>query len=71
MLHALFHDLGKGYPGDRTETGLALSAELPRREEIHLDSRHLRGLLERRYHWNNAEIGSHFEFCREPDIYDR
>jgi len=46
-------------------------AEIPRREEIHLDSRHLRGLLERRYHWNNAEIGSHFEFCREPDIYDR
>jgi len=43
MLHALFHDLGKGYPGDRTETGPALS----------------------------AEIGSHFEFYREPDIYDR
>jgi len=46
-------------------------SDMPYREEIYLDGRHLRGLLERRYHWNNAEIGSHFEFYREPNIYDR
>jgi len=28
MLHALFDDLGKGYPGDHTEAGPALSAEI-------------------------------------------
>ena len=34
------------------------------REEIHIDSRLLKGLMDRTYHWNNAEIGSHFEFNR-------
>jgi len=34
------------------------------REEIHIDSRLLFGLLHRKNHWNNAEIGSHFEFRR-------
>lgn len=46
-------------------------SDMPHREEIYLDGRHLRGLLERRYHWNNAEIGSHFGFYREPNNYDR
>lgn len=41
------------------------------REEIYLDSRLLSGLLTRRYHWHSAEAGSHFEFRREPDTYDR
>lgn len=41
------------------------------REEFHLDSRLLSGLLTRRYHWHSAEAGSHFEFYREPDAYDR
>ncbi len=41
------------------------------REEIHLDPRLLSGLLTRRYHWHSAEAGSHFEFYREPDAYDR
>lgn len=41
------------------------------REVIHLDPRLLLGLLERRYHWNNAEIGSHFEISRSPETYDR
>lgn len=41
------------------------------REEIYLDERLLAGLLDRRYHWNNAEIGSHFEFMRSPENYDR
>jgi len=41
------------------------------REEIHLDARLFDGLLRRRYHWHSAEAGSHFEFYREPDAYDR
>lgn len=41
------------------------------REEIYIDERLLDGLLERKYHWNNAEIGSHFEFGRFPEQYDR
>ena len=41
------------------------------REEIYLDSRLLSGLLTRRYHWHSAEAGSHFEFRREPETYDR
>lgn len=41
------------------------------REEMFLDGRLLAGLFERRYHWNNAEIGSHFEFRRFPEKYDR
>ena len=29
-------------------------------------------LLGPRYaHWNNAEIGSHINFYREPDVFDR
>lgn len=41
------------------------------REEIYLDSRLLKGLLTKRYHWHSAEAGSHFEFYRVPDSYDR
>lgn len=41
------------------------------REEIYLDERLLDGLLERRFHWNNAAIGSHFEFSRVPEEFDR
>lgn len=41
------------------------------REEFYIDGRLFAGLLERRYHWNNAEIGSHFEFKRTPEQYDR
>jgi UDP-MurNAc hydroxylase len=40
------------------------------REEIYLDERLLDGLLERRFHWNNAHIGSHFEFSRVPEEFD-
>lgn len=41
------------------------------REIIEIDERLLHGLLTRRFHWNNAEIGSHFSFSRFPDVYDR
>lgn len=45
------------------------------REEIEIDQRLLAGLLKRKYHWNNAEIGSHFEFRRfgmgySKELYD-
>lgn len=45
--------------------------DLEPREEMFIDERLLAGLLGRRYHWNNAEIGSHFEFRRISQDYDR
>lgn len=45
--------------------------QLCNREEIFIDSRLLKGLLLREFHWNNAEIGSHFEILRSPEVYDR
>lgn len=46
-------------------------SKLMPREEIYLDERHLFGLLTRRYHWNNAEIGSHFSIRRAPNHFNR
>lgn len=28
-------------------------------------------ILDRKAHWNNAPIGSHLRFAREPDVYER
>jgi hypothetical protein len=41
------------------------------REVISIDKRLLHGLLTKKFHWNNAEIGSHFEFYRVPTSYDQ
>ncbi len=41
------------------------------REVISIDRRLFHGLLTKKFHWNNAEIGSHFEFCRVPSSYDQ
>lgn len=38
--------------------------------KVVMDPRLLRMILERRAHWNNAEIGSHIQFERQPDIYE-
>lgn len=46
-------------------------ADLNDREVIIIDSRLFHGLLTRKFHWNNAEIGSHFSFYREPQTFDR
>lgn len=35
-----------------------------------LDPRLLRRILDKRSHWNNAEIGCHITFHRSPNIYD-
>ena len=35
-----------------------------------LDSRLLRQILDRKAHWNNAEIGCHINFFRKPNEYD-
>lgn len=35
-----------------------------------LDSRLLRRILDRKAHWNNAEIGCHIEFDRRPNVYE-
>lgn len=45
--------------------------ELTPRTEIYLDARYLFGLLTRLYHWNNAEIGSHYMCRRMPNVYHR
>lgn len=34
-----------------------------------MDPAILYGILNKKYHWNNAEIGCHIEFHREPDVY--
>lgn len=39
--------------------------------KIKLDGRLLRMILERKAHWNNAEIGSHLRYLRVPDRYER
>ena len=44
--------------------------DLSEYEIIRIDSRYMYGLLTRKYHWNNAEIGSHFSFYRFPETYD-
>lgn len=38
---------------------------------IKLDPRLLNLILDKKAHWNNAEIGSHLSFDRRPDIYER
>lgn len=37
--------------------------------DVTVDPRYLAGLLSGRWHWNNAEIGSHLRCRRQPDIY--
>ena len=44
---------------------------LEEREVILIDICLFHGLLTRKFHWNNAEIGSHFEFYRVPASYDQ
>ena len=46
-------------------------SDLEPRCEIAIDERYLFGLLTRLYHWNNAEIGSHYRARRVPDVYRR
>lgn len=35
-----------------------------------LDTRLLRRILDKKSHWNNAEIGAHIKFIRNPNTYD-
>lgn len=41
------------------------------RSEMSIDFRYLFGLVTGLWHWNNAEIGSHFKIKRVPDVYNR
>ena len=45
--------------------------DLEPRCEVAIDERYLFGLLTRLYHWNNAEIGSHYRSTRVPDVHRR
>ncbi|MGH7087698.1 MAG: MBL fold metallo-hydrolase [Stellaceae bacterium] len=47
----------------------ACFAHLEPRLEMTIDDRYLFGLLSRLYHWNNAEIGSHYRSLRVPETY--
>lgn len=38
---------------------------------IEVDPRLLLRIMHRSCHWNNAEVGSHLRFYREPDVYER
>ncbi len=49
------------YMSSSCETKCHLSCEI--------DPRLLRRILNRESHWNNAEIGCHIEFVRDPDYY--
>ena len=44
-------------------------SHLEPRCEIRIDPRYFFGLLSGLYHWNNAEIGSHYRSRRVPDVY--
>ena len=47
-----------------------VSVQYPKCEVIcSMDLRLLRRILDRKSHWNNAEIGCHIEFTREPNHY--
>ena len=47
-----------------------LSAENPKGKiECSLDLRLLKRILDRKSHWNNAEIGCHIELNRSPNYY--
>lgn len=52
--------------------GNAITSSLgsPNRIEFTMDNRALLGVLERRYHWNNLEVGCHIEMNRIPNVYD-
>jgi len=41
------------------------------RSQITIDPRYLFGLLTGVYHWNNADVGSHFFVRRIPNEFDR
>lgn len=59
---------------DTAGSGLSIEndvSEFAPRCEIAIDERYLFGLLTRLYHWNNAEIGSHYRSRRVPDVYRR
>ena len=39
--------------------------------DFYLDERLLNRILDRKSHWNNAEIGCHIEIDRKPNIYEK
>ena len=48
------------------------SSDIPQPySHIRIDYRYLFGLLTGIYHWDNAEIGSHYRTLRHPDCYNR
>ena len=44
--------------------------EIENRLECKIDERLLRNIIDRKSHWNNAEIGAHIDFMRTPNIYE-
>jgi UDP-MurNAc hydroxylase len=49
---------------------LLVDDEVGSKLECKLDERLLRNILDRKSHWNNAEIGAHISFNRSPNTYE-
>jgi hypothetical protein len=55
--------------GDHSVQVLDQISHLEPRCEISIDARYFFGLLSGLYHWNNAEVGSHYRSRRTPEQY--
>ncbi|TCK43964.1 hypothetical protein B0G84_2312 [Paraburkholderia sp. BL8N3] len=49
---------------------LARDENLSEQLECRVDERLLRNILDRKAHWNNAEVGAHITFVRNPNRYE-
>ncbi len=49
---------------------LRIDEEVGQKLECKLDERLLRNILDRKSHWNNAEIGAHISLIRSPNKYE-
>lgn len=63
----VFSEIYQIYP---TFKGLRIDEEVGDKLICKLDERLLRNILDRKSHWNNAEIGAHISFNRTPNKYD-
>jgi UDP-MurNAc hydroxylase len=62
---------GRGYSIYPTFNEVDLKENLDGNKlECRMDERLLRRILDRKSHWNNAEIGAHINFIRSPNVYE-
>jgi UDP-MurNAc hydroxylase len=63
----VFEHMYQIYPDFRQITNLE---EISKILICSLDARLLRNILDKKSHWNNAEIGAHIDFIRTPNFYE-